>query len=415
MTPNPGITWTTRQNIEEAATALTTLARTASSMEATFNDGNREEDRRKAKEAKEKEKRAREQKTAFADGIYVATKEFDGHNDILKIKKFISDMESCVKFYAFESEELAYLKVLGKLSASTTACFAGYINVKFKITGLPGGHAATEAAMNGLISFKTILDWVETTYSPANDTVSARSEMASLWQHEWEYIQELSTRMNTLASRIGGIRTDQDNNETLINAIQPASLQTQIRQQVTLARMTNSDWTYQMTLQLAIETEKMSADNWDPTLRQLIPKPDKEACLKKKLAKVKSGRISEADKFIEGITPPSINQSKLVPPIQLPCRYCTDFGHDFRLCPDKHEGKPPRNKDWHTASEIQAFKEKNQLNSKRTGQENNRNSQVRMLKKRIKSLSKSQTKKEKKNRVCQLQLLGVLLINLHRQ
>lgn len=151
--------------------------------------------------------------------------------------------------------------------------------------------------------------------------------------------------MNTILSRIGGIRTEEDNTETILNAIQPTSLQSQIRQNVRLGKMANSSWTYEMTLKLATETEKMSPDNWDPVARAVI--------------------------------------RNIVPPVDLPCRYCSDFGHDYQRCPDKHAGKPARSKEWYGPEERRAFKERNE---RKREAENNANQQIRQLKKTLKKM-----------------------------
>lgn len=163
--------------------------------------------------------------------------------------------------------------------------------------------------------------------------------------------------MNTILSRIGGIRTEEDNTETILNAIQPTSLQSQIRQNVRLGKMANSSWTYEMTLKLATETEKMSPDNWDPVARAVI--------------------------------------RNIVPPVDLPCRYCSDFGHDYQRCPDKHAGKPARSKEWYGPEERRAFKERNE---RKREAENNANQQIRQLKKTLKKM-KEKPKGQKDRRI----------------
>lgn len=109
-------------NVQIAADALSTLAAIAGSYsEKRTTESAKEKQIKIDKAGKEREKRGREQQTAFADKTFNNAEEYDGSNNISIIKKFISAMATCIEYYQFESKRLAYLTVLGKLSPETTS------------------------------------------------------------------------------------------------------------------------------------------------------------------------------------------------------------------------------------------------------------------------------------------------------
>lgn len=186
---------------------------------------------------------------------------------------------------------------------------------------------------------------------------------------------------------MGCIRSEEDNTESLLNAIQPSSLQANIRQQAIVAKMGNTAWTFANTLKMAIELEKMSPENWDADSRIAIPKPTMEEVLKKKTIKLKAARHA-AEEFLVNQTE-QISQAtseKFVPPVKLPCRYCSDFGHNHYGCPDKHANKAPINPGWHSEEARIAYKAEK---ARKRGNSKEKAS-IRRMKKEIKSLKKKQ-------------------------